>query len=285
MICVNGRKVEIGHFPDGTLLMKEDTRKIADIDTELVIRWNYENNEELLALYFLTRHIRAAGITNIVLDMPYIPNARQDRVKNPEDVFTLKYFAELINSLEYKEVRVLDAHSNVSLALLDRVKLISPEAYINKAIETIAKERGREPLMFYPDEGAGKRYGGMIAKPYCFGIKKRDWSTGQIKELTVTGETEMIHGSDVLIVDDICSFGGTFLASALKLKELGAVDIYLYVSHLESAVLKGELIQCKHIKKIYTTDSIWNDECIENIKGMDECLSDKIEIIEKIDNG
>lgn len=261
MIKIEGREVKINHFPDKTLLLKESLREFGkEKSEELVIQWKYENNEELLSVYFLTKHCKEAGYENIILDMPYIPNARQDRVQREEDVFTLKYFAELINSLEFREVRVLDAHSNVSLALLNRVKQRTPKTYIEKVIGQIKEERGSEPLLFYPDEGAGKRYGGMIPKAYCFGIKKRDWATGKIKGLDVAGETELIQGSDVLIVDDICSFGGTFLHSAKKLHELGAKNIYLFVSHCEESILKGELISCELVQKIFTTDSIFTTE-------------------------
>ncbi len=267
MIQINKKEVDIGHFPDGTLLLKEKlTTAQAGGREEVEIRWNYENNEELLAVYFLTKHIRAAGFDNIVLNMPYIPNARQDRVKNEEDVFTLKYFAEMINSLAFREVRVLDAHSNVSLALIDRVKQDTPQKYIEKVILEIEKNTGRKPLMFYPDEGAGKRYSGMIALPYCFGIKKRDWNTGEIKGLSVAGKIGLVEGSDVLIVDDICSFGGTFIRSAEALAALGAENIYLFVSHCEEAVLKGKLCACSHIKQIYTTDSIFRERGNAKIK-------------------
>lgn len=268
MIRINNKKVGINYFPDGTLLLKEavtdvlstDQKTINDKSAEIEIRWNYENNEELLAVYFLTKHIQAAGYHNLILNMPYIPNARQDRVKNPEDVFTLKYFAELINSLDFMEVRVLDAHSNVSLALIDRVKQDTPQKYIEKVIGEIEQKNGKKPLMFYPDEGAGKRYSGMIALPYCFGIKNRDWNTGEIKSLSVAGGTELIAGSDVLIVDDICSYGGTFVYSAEALAALGAKDIYLFVSHCEENALKGKLCECTRIRQIYTTDSIFQDK-------------------------
>lgn len=264
MIRINNKKVEIDHFPDGTLLLKEALADTAhdttDCDkTEIIIKWNFENNEELLAVYFLTKHIQAAGYHKIILDMPYIPNARQDRVKTPQDVFTLKYFAELINSLGFHEVRVLDAHSNVGLALIDRVKQSTPQPYIERVIAEIEQSTGRKPLMFYPDEGAGKRYSGMITLPYCFGIKQRDWSTGEIKSLSVAGESGLLAGSDVLIVDDICSYGGTFIRSAEALAALGAKDIYLFVSHCEDSALKGKLCACSHIRQIYTTDSIFTD--------------------------
>lgn len=263
MIRLQGKEVNVGHFPDGTLLLKEVIEE-SDKNSQIVITWNFENNEELLAVYFLTKHIKAVGYENIVLDMPYIPNARQDRVKEAQDVFTLKYFAELINSLGFQKVRVLDAHSNVSLALLDRVENRSPKPYIEQAIGDIKKERGREPLLFYPDEGAGKRYSGMISAPYCFGMKVRDWSSGDIKELTILGEKDSIPGRDILIVDDICSFGGTFLFSAEKLKEAGAENIYLYVSHCEENIGKGKLLESGYFQRIYTTDSIFREE-YENI--------------------
>lgn len=38
----------------------------------------------------------------------------------------------------------------------------------------------KNTLLFYPDEGAVKRYSTMFNEPYVFGIKKRDWSTGEI---------------------------------------------------------------------------------------------------------
>ncbi|MDE7323211.1 MAG: ribose-phosphate pyrophosphokinase [Lachnospiraceae bacterium] len=261
MIQINNKVVDISHFPDGTFLLKEKITDTAGNRNEgIEIKWNYENNEELLAVYFLTRHIQAAGFCNIVLNMPYIPNARQDRVKNEEDVFTLKYFAEMINSLAFREVRVLDAHSNVSLALIDRVKQYTPRKYIEKVICEIEKNTGKKPLMFYPDEGAGKRYSSMITLPYCFGIKKRDWSTGEIKGLSVAGEIGLVEGSDVLMVDDICSYGGTFIRSAEALAALGAENICLFVSHCEDSVLRGKLCECSRIKQIYTTDSIFREK-------------------------
>ena len=52
--------------------------------------------------------------------MPYIPNARKDRAHREKDVFTLKYFANIINSLNFDNVYVLNPHSNVSQRKLIR---------------------------------------------------------------------------------------------------------------------------------------------------------------------
>ena len=251
MIQYNGRTVEANHFPDGTLLMKETVRA----DEDVVIRWRFENNEEMVVLYFLTKHFLAKGVRRMVLELPYIPNARQDRVKKPEDIFTLKYFAEFINSLGFAEVTVLDPHSYVSEALFDNLRIRTPKEYVDQVITCLG---GTENLLlFFPDEGAMKRYSTMFDLPYVFGIKKRDWSTGEIRGLDVAGRTELIEGSKVLIIDDICSRGGTFFHSAKALKALGAGEIYLYVSHCENTILEGEIPATDWITRVYTTDSIF----------------------------
>lgn len=255
MILYNHKKVEIEHFPDGTIRMKE---KIERTKTA-VLTWKYEREEELVALMFLTRHIKSKGVKEICLELPYFPNARFDRVKSEEEVFTLKYFCEMINGLGYQKVRVLDPHSYVGEALLDRIEVQSPQEYVEKVRMELEKS-GEEVLFFYPDEGAMKRYSGMFDRPFVYGLKNRDWATGRIKDLSLAGQTEQIKGRKVLIVDDICSRGGTFYHSAKALKEAGAKEIYLYISHCENSILEGELLKMDLVKRIYTTDSIFTKE-------------------------
>lgn len=253
MIKLNNKPIDLKHFPDGTILMKE----LAPDAEEVTLTWLFENNEELVALYFLTKHLQAKGIADIDLQLPYIPNARQDRVKAQEDVFTLKYFAELINSLQFRRVTVLDPHSYVSEALIDHIDIQTPKKYVEKVLEELKTQGTDKVMLFFPDEGAMKRYSAMFDLPYAFGMKKRDWTTGQIQGLDAAGQTEFIKGSNVLIVDDICSKGGTFYYSAKALKELGAEKVYLYISHCENSIFDGELLKTDLIEKVYTTNSIF----------------------------
>jgi ribose-phosphate pyrophosphokinase len=264
MITLNGNPVNVGSFPDGTLLMKQKT--FLGVCADIV--WKYENDREFLALIYLVKHLRSQGYHLLDLYMPYIPNARQDRVKNPEDVFTLKYFAELLNSLDLHKVIVLDPHSSVSEALINNLIIHTPKKNIEEVLDRLSENGVKDLLMFYPDEGASKRYSGLVTIPYAFGIKRRDWATGVIEGLDVAGAVDQISGKDILIVDDICSRGGTFYHGANKLKELGAKDIYLYVSHCENTILDGDLLKGNLIKKVYTTDSIFtkNHEKIEVLK-------------------
>ena len=263
-------------FPDHSLLIKLDPDKMFDNRGAIRVEWLYEGDSELFTLICVKRHIdRHFSTREVVLDMPYIPHARMDRVKSDEDVFTLKYFAEVINSLNFKIVWVRDAHSNVSLALIDNVIDTGVEAYIRKAAELAGAD-----AMFYPDEGAMKRYSDNSEKPYAFGMKKRDWKTGQILGLDIIN-AENIVGKDVLIVDDICSRGGTFYHSAKALKAAGAKSVSLYVTHCEETITLGELAASDGlVDHVYTTRSIFPEKLVKSKNGYDPYWKEWITILD-----
>lgn len=257
MIKVNGVVVNQKHFPDNSLLLKLDPYKdIRVFFDDVEIEWLYENDAELFTLICLKRHLDK-DFKNIYLSLPYVPHARMDREKEDEDVFTLKYFCEVINSLNFEMVQVRDAHSNVSLALLNNVYQEDVGYFIYEAIK-----KSNAEVLFYPDEGAMKRYSANTDKPYAFGVKRRDWKTGNILGLDIINE-ELVKDKNILIVDDICSKGGTFLHSAKALKAAGAKSVSLYVTHLEKTVTTGELAKTDGlVDHIYTTESIFPEELL-----------------------
>ena len=274
MIKVNGKAINIGHYPDGTLNLKITNENINPLimDKDSWIGWYYEKEEELITLIYLVNKLRNKGICTLTLHMPYVPNARMDRCESNDDVFTLKYFSNIINSLQFCDVKILDVHSTVTEALINNITNESPVPCIQFVMGQIVPFTDKELTIFYPDAGAMKRYSKMIKTPYVFGNKVRDWETGKIQGLEVIGDQQLIEGHDILIVDDICSRGGTFYYAAQKLKELGAKDIYLWVSHCENTILDGELINSGLLKKIYTTDSIYTAkhdliEVVSNYRG------------------
>lgn len=254
MIRVCGIDIHPGKFPDGTLLLKmsDEIIEACEDTSRILIDWFYENDAELFTLICVKRYIDEHFYgCRILLNMPYVCHARMDRVKNEGDVFTLKYFCEVINSLHFDSVLVRDAHSNVSLALLNTVFEEPISNYIAKAIIN-----SNADALFFPDEGAMKRYSGGFQMPYAFGMKKRDWETGQILGLDIIN-ADVVKDKNVLIVDDICSRGGTFYHSAKALKAAGAKSVSLYVTHCEGTIVTGDLAASDGlVDHVYTTKSI-----------------------------
>lgn len=241
-------------FPDHTLLLKisDEVRHQCEMTDDIVIDWFYEHDAELFTLICVKRYLDEHFYeVSIHLNMPYIVHARMDRVKNDEDVFTLKYFCEVINSLNFATVWVRDAHSNVSLALLNNVKEEPVKPFIIDAVG-----QSDADVLFFPDEGAMKRYSSEFNIPYAFGMKKRDWKTGQILGLDIIN-AEVVKDKNVLIVDDICSRGGTFYHSAKALKAAGAKSVSLYITHCEGTITTGDLAASDGlVDHVYTTKSI-----------------------------
>lgn len=257
MIIVNNKRIDIGNYPDGTLLVK-----FSEEASTFTIEWKYENDAELFALICITKHLKELNPSAcFVLKMLYIPNARMDRVKEASDVFTFKYFAEMINSLHFSKVIVLDPHSTVNIEMLDSIEVVSPKSYIEEALRRIKQQGGNPTSVFYVDKGGRSRYNDMLPIPSVYGEKERDWSSGQIVGTKIIGDTELVKDKDIIIIDDIISYGGSIYYNALKLKELGCRDLYVFVTHMENSILdesRGILIKSGLIKKLYTTDSLFN---------------------------
>lgn len=261
MLSLNGKEINLTQFPDGTSSFRFDTDGLErDLDrySYPLIKWRYDGDHECIILWYLVKQIRsiAGPDKRIQLYMPYIPNARMDRVKNNDEVFTLKWFADFINMLNFSRITVLDPHSNVAPALINNIYIIQPDVYIKATIDAI---NDNNLLICYPDEGASKRYSELLSVEYISAIKHRDWRTGKIERLELTAP-EKAKGRNILIVDDICSRGGTFTHTAMALKEAGARDIFLYVSHCENTIFKGSVFNDGLICHVFTTNSIYRGE-------------------------
>jgi ribose-phosphate pyrophosphokinase len=93
--------------------------------------------------------------------------------------------------------------------------------------------------------------------PYAFGMKNRDWETGQIVGYDIVHPNN-VNGKNVLIVDDICSKGGTFYHAAKALKAAGAKSVSLYITHCEKSIILGDLAASDDlVDHVYTTKSIF----------------------------
>lgn len=261
MIKVNNKAVELNRFPDGTLNIKGNPELV---NGKVVISWHYNDDTEFMAVAFLTRYYQAHA-NEVALYLPYVPNARMDRVEEAEDILAIKYFGDLINSLNFSNVFVLDVHSPSTMIAIKNCVEIQTNDMFADVVNDIIDETNDLPIIFFPDEGAMKRYSKGMKIPFAYGTKKRDWKSGKILGLEVLGlDAKDIAGHDVLIRDDICSYGGTFYHAAKKLKEMGARNIYLLVTHCEENIHNGKfgddkrnLITTGLIERVYTTDSTY----------------------------
>ena len=256
MISINGYPIGTNCYPNNERMFEKPIISGMFQTDEFTIDFKYGTDIDISILIMTKKYLDDIfNNPKVTLRMKYVPYSRMDRYIDGY-MFSLKYFCKLINDLNFHKVIVLDPHSNMTTALLDRCFEINIDQYLDKVFEQVKNI----DYVFYPDKGSMDRYYKTIKtrRPSFYGDKKRDLNTGKIISYEIV-EYPDIQGKDILIIDDLCAFGGTFLLASEKLKEKGANNIYLYVSHCEDSIYNGKLIKSGLVSKVFTTDSLFSD--------------------------
>lgn len=258
MILIDNVKVDFGLFPNGESNLNHNNIQFHNVSN---ITLKFEDDKDLFNLYILKKYIDEAIKDNrVILTILYMPYSRMDR-KNDFYTFNLKYIAEMINDMNFFKVWIRDAHSDITPALINNCyEYSSIDVLFSKFREQI---EGDSFTVMFPDAGAQKRYEKTIqGYNTVVGFKSRNFSNGNISSYSILGKVN--RGEPVVIIDDLCSKGGTFIGAAKALKDAGAGDIYLIVGHCEENIFNGEIFKTDLIKKVYTTNSILPDEMLSN---------------------
>ena len=173
----------------------------------------------------LDRVYKAHGWAPYDLLIPYLPYGRQDRISHLGEAFGAKLMARLLNGLGHY-IETHDPHSDVLVGMLDDVGIVPQES-----LAFCLVPRGVADVLIAPDAGASKK-AWKVAKaldlPWVQAAKHRDTQTGQITSCSCSGD---FSGQRLLIVDDLCDGGRSFVELAKVLRRQGAVSVSLYVTH------------------------------------------------------
>ena len=157
---------------------------------------------------------------------------RYDRVmfEDKSDAFGAKVFADFINSIGFDFVYFNDPHSKVITDLVTR-SVIVDQKYLLRATVPNLKEFG----IICPDAGARSKLGDDASLYFS---KQRSVKTGKIDGVVLAEINLERNVNKLLIVDDICEGGGTFIGIANAIKESYHYDrifkdkeLNLYVTH------------------------------------------------------
>lgn len=251
---------EISKFPDGTSQVWKLNTKF-EIGQYFHIDWIWENNEaEVLHIYQLIELIRSQGFcdTYIYLNVPFLPYSRQDKEIANNQTFALHSFARILNSLDIDVVTSFDVHSKAASQLIINFQSVSPWDFHTRVYQDF-----KQDFTFYPDAGAAKRYG-FQNEIMLYGEKVRNQITGNIEGYKVLNADRFnLKDSKILIVDDICDGGATFIHAAKALKELGVDELGLCVSHGLFSKGYDELLDAGIIN-FFTTNSLPQSKMIDS---------------------
>lgn len=258
-------EIERGVFPDGAVWLRvmSELPRFAQVMRVRVAAMRDMNDFMLLAqLTDAVRHATDIQVSH--LELAWLPWARQDRHMVNGDSFALKVFANQLNVLNFDKVFLLDPHSDAAAAAINNSVVIAQESCLMKSEKLRQAISTGKLMLVAPDAGAMKKIHNVAkasgARDYAILTKERDVATGNLTGFAlVSGD---VAGKDVLIVDDLCDAGGTFIGSAQVLRDAGARSVSLYVTH--GVFSKGvENLLHNGIDAIYTTTSFASSELRE----------------------
>lgn len=223
MLYLNYKDVtpHITKFPDGTTQVWKLPHEQL-ISGHNLIEWEFESDAELMPLVQLVLLLNSKGIFPHLM-MSYPAYGRQDKEISNQTTFGLHALAHVLNSLDFKTVNVIDPHSKEYERL---IKHCLPD-YKAHTVQS-AFSMTDSDIACYPDNGALEKYIDIHSYLYVHGEKIRDAATGFITKYELKGDPS---NKRVLIIDDICDGGATFVELSQLLYEAGATEVNLYVSH------------------------------------------------------
>lgn len=240
-----------------------DTSSYAVVDGQDSIIFPVNSYEDLWHLNQVVDACNNLG-TIPTITIPNLIDAQADRRFGSNQSSGLKLVCKFLNTMK-ANFKIFHPHNpEVVEALLDNVSIIDNYGYIGRVLsEEFNRGMGIEGsyqdnlILFSSDAGGFKPLMKLADKLHWKGeiygaSKSRKYEEGKSKLVQVI-DREDFKDKDVLIIDDICVNGGTFIGLANMLRERNAGKIYLAVSHLTVSSPNPELF--KLFDKVFTTNS------------------------------
>ena len=218
-------------------------------------------NDNLMELLICIDALRRSSAKNITAVIPYFGYARQDRKVGPRTAISAKLVSNLITNAGAHRIVTVDLHAGQIQGFFDiPVDNLFSTPIFSKHIKKYISNKNI--ICVAPDVGGVER-ARALGQKLNVGlaiVDKRRPAPGKSQVMNIIGN---VKGKNCLLVDDIIDSGGTIVNAAKALKEKGAKDVYVYVTH---GVLSGnavEQINNSKIKKLILTDTIDNSNKIK----------------------
>ncbi len=263
-----------------TKLVNSSIKKFADGEIYVEINENIRGNsifiiqsvsspanDNLMELLLCIDALKRSSAKNITAVIPYFGYARQDRKVVPRTSISAKLVSNLITKAGADRIVTVDLHAGQIQGFFD-IPVDNLFATPIFARHVRKKIKSKKIVCVAPDVGGTERARalGKLLNVGLAIVDKRRPKPGQSQVMNVIGD---VKEKTCVIVDDIIDSGGTIVNAAKALKERGAKEVYVYITH---GVLSGDAvkkIKNSVIKNLVITDTINNGEKTKNAKNIE----------------
>jgi len=274
MITINQLEPTFATFPDEEVNVAFQPSLVASLDNVVAIEWRFRNNDELIKLGLILNLLGTYdGIDQVDVHIPFMPYSRMDRHEagyhNPMSLAVVMNILQVYDKQAPFEVHYSTDDLHNPAALLDiashggmPVHFKNRQVMIDQLFDYMESQRtfAKETLVVFPDKGALARYDehndDQTDEDSVVAMLKRtsnDQPNIMVGQKTRDFETHKITGyelpaaipdniKEIVIIDDVISYGGTFIKLIKAIREKTDLPISILTSHAEDALWRGDLL-------------------------------------------
>jgi len=197
---------------------------------------------------------KGAGADKVVVAVPYVAYARQDKRFLEGEPITVSLVLRGLEIAGADALVTVDIHQPRSLD--EWLSIPHVNVLPVKELADYFRVKLGQGVVLAPDKGAlhrAKEAAKVLGLSYDYLEKIRDRVTG---EVTISPKEIDVSGKNVLIIDDIISTGGTIALAARGMLKMGAANVYVACTH--ALLVKGALDRIYHegVKEAAASDSV-----------------------------
>ena len=212
-------------------------------------------DSSLMELLFMIQAAKLASAKRITAVVPLFPYARQDRKAKPREPISARLVADMIQLAGADRVLTMDLHAGQIQGFFTiPVDHMTAQPLFACHFKDLGLT-GPGVVSVAPDEGRAKvavRFANMIEGDFAIMHKTRP-ARDQAEITEVTGK---VRDKIAIVGDDVTITGGTLIAGAQALKEHGAKEVNVFVTHALLSDDALEQIGESEIDRIVVTDSV-----------------------------
>ena len=212
-------------------------------------------DENLMELLFMIQAAKLASAKRITAVIPWFPYSRQDRKAKPREPISGRLVADMLQLAGADRVLTMDLHAGQIQGFftipVDHMTALPLFAQHFRDLGLT----GERIVSVAPDAGRAKyalRFAEMIGANFAIMHKTRPGHD----QVAITELTGRVRDKIAIVGDDVTTTGRTQIAGAATLREHGAMEVWMFVTH---SLLDAETLQrvaSAGISGIVVTDTV-----------------------------
>jgi ribose-phosphate pyrophosphokinase len=247
-------EIELHTFGNGETYCRFD-ESIRGADLFLIQTGCDPVDQNLMELLLMIQAAKLASAKRITAVIPWFPYARQDRKAKPREPISARLVADMLQLAGADRVLTMDLHAGQIQGFFTiPVDHMTSLPLFARHFRDLGLT-GEGVVSVAPDAGRAKhavRFAEMIDADFAIMHKTRPAHD----VVSVTEVTGRVRDKIAIIGDDITTTGGTLIAGARALKEHGATDVYVFVTHALLSPEGLEKLSEADLAGIVVTDTV-----------------------------